>query len=224
MKMVIAVTLLSFTMPGCRPSATPTPDASRASPSTTSEATAAPPERLRGRWVTSDAGPAWTLCGEDRPRRVGPIADSAASTIRSVSAGGTRDFFVDGWGRRIGDGVALERVERVYFEGRGCDEDLTAVIWKAQGNEPFWSLSALAEHVRFDRPGESARYFPYSPFREAGSERLFSARTESSSIDVRLSPTSCVDSMSGAVFSWTAEVRAEGQVWRGCAFRGDRAP
>jgi hypothetical protein len=56
MKMAAAVTLLCVTLLGCRQSAEPTPDASRASPQTTAEVPAAPPERLRGRWVMSETG------------------------------------------------------------------------------------------------------------------------------------------------------------------------
>lgn len=97
------------------------------------------------------------------------------------------------------------------------------VIWWAHGTEPFWHFTAKADVVSFQNMGETPQNFPYRVFGTDdtdGTARTFDAKTEASSIHIRMTHQTCVNQMSGAVYPWTAEVTIAGENLLGCAERG----
>lgn len=110
-------------------------------------------------------------------------------------------------------------------EGAGCAEPPAAYRFRASGNEPFWSVTVGKDSVVFEQPEEPRRVAtPLTSREEGASRRIFHAETAGASphaIRVILTPGRCADSMSGALYSYSAEVVFDGRSLSGCARAGD---
>lgn len=117
---------------------------------------------------------------------------------------------------------ALTELRRAYPTGEGpdCGENL-AFIFRAFGNEPFWSVKVSGNGIAVTRPGDDEPpWFPHvDPILERGATRYISRKGERS-IDVLIKAGRCRDTMSGAYFNLGAEVRLDGKTYTGCAMRG----
>ena len=110
-------------------------------------------------------------------------------------------------------------------EGAGCAEPPAPYRFRASGNEPFWSATVARDSIVFEQPEEPRRVAAPLTGREDGAgRRIFHAATSGSSahsIRVTLTPGRCADSMSGALYSFSAEVVFDGRTLSGCARAGD---
>jgi putative lipoprotein len=107
-------------------------------------------------------------------------------------------------------------------EGAGCAEAPARYRFRASGNEPFWSVTVGKDTVVFEQPDEPRRIAaPLTRRDEGASRRVFQAETAGHVIRVALSPARCSDSMSGALYSFSAEVVFDGRSLSGCARAGD---
>lgn len=206
---------------GCAAPHRPAPqvDATRPPPQaqTSPQAETPPPapepplQRLRGAY---DASRGWVLCGEQaaQPLRVTPQARSALEPF----VAGHAQFFLDGWGRRSGQGLDLISVERMHTEGPGCNEPLASFAWVAHGQEPFWAFAITATGMRFKAAGEPARTYPYVAPQRGDDQVVYAG--QAFVLTLRKQP--CASSMADARYAWSAELQANGRTWRGCAWQG----
>ena len=122
----------------------------------------------------------------------------------------------------------IDRLNRAGVE-MGCPQD--AIRFRAQGNEPGWSLASDGNAVRFTTQDGVTFNAPPLPLtwrwpggRPDRAEAVLVTATEGSAFEAVLAPRICRDTMADAVFGFTAMVRLTrpepGAEFKGCAFLG----
>jgi putative lipoprotein len=124
-----------------------------------------------------------------------------------------RKYYVELLGVVDGNALRANELNMARAEGRcqkpgGSDE-----AWLASGHEPGWALAAGGEKVTLQRQGSKEISVPYRVFERQGEVAQFSAE----GLELRFERQLCRDTMSDAVFGWTATVRVDGQTLQGCA-------
>lgn len=102
---------------------------------------------------------------------------------------------------------------------------LNEPYFKAQGNEPFWSVEISASDIRF-KGIEKDNYFnaPHVEPVQAmdANVKMYVATTEKGSIRITITQEKCVDSMSGINYNYTVTVEltiekvSEPTIYKGC--------
>lgn len=112
-------------------------------------------------------------------------------------------------------------------EGAGCAEPPARYRFRAFGNEPFWSATIGTDSIVFEQPDEPRRTAaPVTRREESAGRRVVHAATAGErphEIRVTILPGRCSDSMSGAIYSFSAEAVFDGRSLSGCAREGDLA-
>lgn len=94
----------------------------------------------------------------------------------------------------------------------------TAGSFRAIGTEPFWGLMIDGSGLRFTTPDDTTGIrFPPLASSFAGDTLHWVGETERAAIEARIWPSRCSDGMSDKVWKYTAAVRIDGTVYRGCA-------
>lgn len=89
--------------------------------------------------------------------------------------------------------------------------------WRAFGNEPFWSLRISGNDVVFDRLGELPQSYSARRPNSEGNRQTWSLDNDGSRLEVSITEAACGDSMSSRNYPYTAELRFQGRLYRGCA-------
>ena len=152
----------------------------------------------------------------------------------ALGAGPEGPVFVEVRAESIPDGDGTEGSPRLAVlelvraspvgESAGCAEPPAHYRFRASGNEPFWSVTVGRDSVIFEQPEDPRRIAAPVTRREGASRRIFHAETSGPAahvIRVTLTPGRCADSMSGALYSFLAEVVVDGRSLSGCARAGD---
>jgi uncharacterized membrane protein len=127
----------------------------------------------------------------------------------------------EGFGADYDGQLVVNRVRRAEAEGHGCDEDLEGLEFRARGNEPFWTLDVGTDSIRFSELGVPERVsWPVRSLSVESGIWVYSAFATEESIRVTLREQPCRDSMSGAYFSFVAQVDLGSLRLSGCAARG----
>jgi putative lipoprotein len=187
------------------------------------------PTRVQGE--LSRQGDALILrpCQENRRFGIEDSADTGlAREARELFAGGADSLFVDvrgtyGGSRSSGTDGALQvdTLYRIQNEGHACDDpNFKRTIVQAGGNEPGWSVMINAQGLLLERPGQKALVVPYVVESVPGGSSSYSSEANGQKLELWVAPARCVNSMSGAVSTLSAELRLNGQVLRGCAYPG----
>src|SRR5690606_9117832 len=102
-------------------------------------------------------------------------------------------------------GEATLNLERLWHaapigESHGCEEDLSNIIYKASGNEPFWGITVYSDGLLMLRTPEAEWSFNVS---EMSADENFVNITaipmgEGDEITMEFATGDCQDSMSGA--------------------------
>ncbi len=128
----------------------------------------------------------------------------------------------EGFGADYPGAVVVEEVLYAALEGFGCDFDWNGFLYRAQGNEPFWSLEVTPAGMRLIRPGHPDLIW-------AGVEEItildavvFRATGDGTRPDVKLyiEPAPSRDTMSGAYYGLSAWLILDGEAFAGSALRG----
>jgi len=110
-------------------------------------------------------------------------------------------------------------------EGMGCEEPPASYVYRAAGNEPFWNATVTADSILFVEPDPPARLaFRVTAPTRSGSSVTYRVSTEGPGrhvLALTLARGRCVDSMSGAFYSFSARASLDGRVFVGCAREGD---
>jgi uncharacterized membrane protein len=198
-----------------------TPAATPAAEPAPAPAAPAPLARFRGKAIMGKDGWGLTVCGEDTQRIV-TFKPEAQAVLDGFLAGGQKEFFLDGWGHDVGGKPEFVSIDRVYTEGPGCDEkDLGVALFRAKGNEPFWSIDVTPSGVILQRPEEESLTAEYQPLETAdGGVRHFIGDTTAGKLELTLTPGTCSDGMSDTVYGWNATASINGTPLKGCAYSG----
>lgn len=121
--------------------------------------------------------------------------------------------------------VSLLRAEPIG-EGLGCEESLVDVAYRASGHDPFWHVRVLSDRIMLATPEIPSTIFSEASPIPVDNGWRFEAESdgpETVSLNLELIRASCVDSVSGSLYTWTASLDVGGVVRTGCAWEGDLA-
>jgi len=196
-----------------------------AAPAAAPAAPAAPPPplaRFRGQAVMGKDGWGLTVCG-DPAQKIVTFTPEAQATLDGFLAGGAKkEFFLDAWGNDNDGKPELVAIDRVYTEGPGCDEkDLGMALFRAKGNEPFWTVDVTPSGVIITRPEHETLTFEYQPLaKDDKGVRTFKGEMPDGKLELTLTPGKCTDGMSDTVYGWNAMAVIDGEQLKGCAYSG----
>jgi uncharacterized membrane protein len=193
--------------------------------------------RYRGLYIVSETPDSGTLrlCGGGELE----VQDRTGGDLRraheALGSGPEGPVFVEVRAEAVGTGTGPGAVERIAVlhlvratpvgESAGCAEPPARYRFRASGNEPFWAATVEEDSIVFEQPEEPRRFaVPRTGSEEGADRRTFHARTSGSDAHVvrmTLLPGRCADSMSGALYSFSAEVVFDGKLLSGCARAGD---
>lgn len=184
-------------------------------------------ERLQGLITRVDDQLQMQTC---RGQRQLQLLDSSASGFTGdaqlLLASGAAPLFGDLRGELVSaaDGSGRLHVGRVYrlqTEGHGCAEPgFRDLLLRASGNEPGWSVRISSEGMLLERTDRPAIALPYLEEQLPGGQASFSSEADRQRIELWVAPQYCVDSATGAINHLSAELRVDGQTFRGCAYYG----
>ena len=203
------------------PAATATPATEPAAPAEPAKAPE-PLARYRGQAVMGKDGWGLTVCG-DPAQKIVTFTPEAQATLDGFLAGGAKEFHLDAWGNDNDGKPEIVAIDRVYTEGPGCDEkDLGMALFRAKGNEPFWSVDVTPSGVILTRPEKETLTFEYQPLDKAedGTRTFKSELLNDGKIELTLVPGKCSDGMSDTVYGWNATAIVDGEQLKGCAYSG----
>jgi uncharacterized membrane protein len=226
MKLRLALLALATTaaLSACGDKGNDTAATPAAAPAAAPATPAKPPEplaRYRGQAVMGKDGWGLTVCG-DPAQKVVTFSPEAQATLDGFLAGGAKEFFLDAWGNDNDGKPELVAIDRVYTEGPGCDEkDLGMALFRAKGNEPFWSIDVTPSGVIIARPEHETLTFEYQPLAKADDgTRTFKGEMPDGKLELTLVPGKCTDGMSDTVYGWNATAMIDGEQLKGCAYSG----
>jgi uncharacterized membrane protein len=225
----------------------PVPAAQLPSPAaqgTPTASAAGAPARSDDRMPTVHAGRlAWTGTGYTLARcdggtvAVRDLSPENMITAIATDLGAERSpIHLEAFARPAPDGrLDLVALSRAATEARCPPAGAPIPVWRALGNEPFWSV-AVADDGRLtlsapgaaDRVLDARRAAGAAPAGTAAGRAAWapreSARWEATdaqgrAVALSVSPAPCRDTMADAVYGWRAELSIGGAVERGCAWR-----
>jgi uncharacterized membrane protein len=134
-----------------------------------------------------------------------------------------------GPGARFPEQLRISALRRATpaAESFACEEDLSAFAFKAAGVEPFWSVEIASDAVVYSTPDLPRTVFSGTEPTFSGGGWLYETTATGPTpltLQVRIEPGRCTDSMVGAVYRWTATLTLAGEERRGCAWEGLQAP
>lgn len=121
-----------------------------------------------------------------------------------------------GFGADFDAAVVVDRLVRAEREGFGCLDEPSSYSYRASGNEPSWRLDVQGADISLSRMGGS-------PIEATALEMQVEDGSRAITTDgmlIRLNENRCVDSMSGSVYAWTAELEIGDDHLTGCAVAG----
>lgn len=117
--------------------------------------------------------------------------------------------------------LIAEEVRRAALDVDGCDEMLDGLVFRAQGNEPFWSVNVTSLDIALERPATDPVTFPFTTPTDSAGMRVYSTRAPGGpSLHLVLTEERCQDSMSGFWFPYSARAVVDGDTLTGCAAEG----
>jgi uncharacterized membrane protein len=137
-----------------------------------------------------------------------------------LALGSTGPAPAAGFGRDYPGQATIDELIYAAAEGFGCDFDPSRLVYRAQGNEPFWLVEVLPDRMRLERPGFAEMSWPEVTADESGEELRLRGSGDQGPAVLTITPGPAYDSMSGAYFHRSARFELEGTVYRGQALRG----
>jgi len=134
----------------------------------------------------------------------------------------------EGFGAEYDRSITVTALRHAASESLACEWELSGVVMRASGNEPFWHVEVRPGEILLSELGEEDRLFSLAPSesREDGLLQFRGTAVRESGqppgavILVTVDEHLCRDSMSGAFFSFAARVEVDGRTLAGCARRG----
>lgn len=149
------------------------------------------------------------ITATERQRVAGP-AFTPASMPEPYMRCGTPEPVLSGTGRLLG--------WLTYFTPDCPPRSVAAESgWRAFGNEPFWSLRISGNDVVFDRLGELPQSYTARRPTAEGNRQTWSLDNDGSQLQISITEAACGDTMSNRNYPYTADLRFQGRLYRGCA-------
>jgi uncharacterized membrane protein len=133
-----------------------------------------------------------------------------------------RPMFVEMYGQRdggAGTGMSAVELRRAAVETAGCRERFDQREWIVVGSSPPWRLEITARDMSLG----SGQRVPHGGLQREGALLVFQA-TDGSDMRVAIDEQRCVDSTSGALFSYLVQLRFEDRSYVGCAAHNPAMP
>ncbi|MDP1630648.1 MAG: hypothetical protein Q8L66_04435 [Caulobacter sp.] len=92
------------------------------------------------------------------------------------------------------------------------------------GTEPFWAVEISNGDLKLSRPDHEAVTAKAAVLVVRNSRAVWTAGTGKAGLIVALTPGACSDGMSDRIYPYTAEVKVDGKVMKGCGARRDSLP
>jgi len=172
-------------------------------------------------------------CGGGRTRRVQDVSPEVIITaaITDIGFDERGSVYLEAYGSLRDGELWIDRLNRAGIE-MACPTD--TIRFRAQGNEPGWSILSRLTGVTFARQDGAELSAPPLPLswrwpggRPDRAEAVLTTATESSALQAVLAPKICRDAMANAVFGFTATVRLTrpepAAEFQGCAFLGSES-
>lgn len=183
------------------------------------------PQVWRGNFAIGRQGAVFSPCLSGLRLEVADATANGAlsAAYREFAPQPGKPIFVEFTGVRAGDRVRADRLHRASRDGPGCREALAQLRVAALGSDPVWSFELRAEGARLQRQREFApREFPPGALTSGRSgEMSYEGASATSVLRLTVRPGECRDALSGALFDHSAELRIDGVLLKGCAYRGD---
>jgi uncharacterized membrane protein len=172
-------------------------------------------------------------CGGAPTLRVRDVSTEVIITAAITDLGFDErgSLYLEAYGFLRDDELWIDRLNRAGIE-MACPQDV--IRFRAQGNEPGWSLASGPSGVTFTTKDGVILNAPPLPLswrwpgdRPDRAEALLVVATEGAAFEAELAPRICRDTMSDAVFGFTAKVRLARpepvREFEGCAFLGSES-
>ena len=115
----------------------------------------------------------------------------------------------------------VSQLYRAQAGGYGCnDSNFQLLLLKANGNEPFWSILQTPKGLILNRPGETPLALPYIEEQLPDGRYYVSTQANQQKLQLWITPKTCTDSMSGALYHLSAQLQWNQQRFNGCAAFG----
>ena len=189
--------------------------------------------RFTGYLVLGHEARSFKNCDRDREGWViNEAGDEVVEIYESLTSEPYQEMFVevrgewepapaDGFGAGYPEAFRITELVRAEREGFGCRRDLGGFLYVAAGNEPGWSLEMRADGLTMkSMTSPDGIDFPPAEILSEDGRIIFNAGAQEAVVRAVLERKRCVDSMSGARYSFTAIVDVNGQQFNGCALRG----
>ena len=190
-------------------------------------------DRFTGYLAWGHEARSFTNCARDREGWViNEVGDEVVEIYESLTSEPYQELFVevrgeweqapaDGFGADYPEALRVTELIRAENEGFGCRRELDEFLYIASGNEPGWNLEIRADGLTMksiDSP--DGIEFPPTEILSEDSRIVFDSGSGELEIKVVLERKRCVDSMSGARYSFAATVEMNGKRYKGCALQG----
>lgn len=96
--------------------------------------------------------------------------------------------------------------------------DLTAIHYRALGNEPFWGVDVTADSLVLERPSEAPRRFDVTELRRRPGTDVVAGADAAGGIEITIRREACSDGMSDRAYAFSARMSLDGREFTGCAF------
>lgn len=124
-----------------------------------------------------------------------------------------------GFGADFEHSMLVSQVRRAEREGFGCSEPLDGFFYRARGNEPSWRLDVRKDRLEFTSMTGNLS-LPGPDVQIGGDSVRILAGSGDEAVDATITAGRCVDSMSGSVFAFSANLSVGGRELNGCAING----
>lgn len=179
---------------------------------------------VRGHAFRSQAGLAFQACGAEfsQPLRDGTQEERLEELMTELGQGESDRTFIEILARVQGEGIEVASLEHAAHETAGCAED-RAFLWKASGNEPFWSFQVDPSETRVSRLAAEVEEWAFAtpdPQVQGYLWRYRPGEAGGQDIVIELRRNPCRDSMAGHFFAYSAVLRIGDDRLTGCARAG----
>ena len=191
------------------------------------------PERITGYLVWGHEARTFVSCDRDREGWViNEAGDELVGIYESLTSEPYQEIFVEvrgvwerapdeGFGADYPEALRITELIRAENEGFGCRRDLDGFLYIATGNEPGWRLEIRADGLTMNSMSSPDGIgFPPPDLISENGRITINDGLPDPSIRAVLERKRCVDSMSGARYSFAATVDVNGQQFEGCALEG----
>jgi len=194
-------------------------------------------ETYRGLFIWGHEVRSFSLCGSSEELWVIDKTNGDAKAIHTILTNKPyQPIFVeikgirgnapkDGFGADYSGAIVFEELIHAskVEESWACREKYSEFIFKAQGNEPGWTIFITKSGIRFSSINHEKPFdFPLVKPTRHGTISIYSTQHDNHSLKLVINRTRCSDTMSDEMFGWKAEATLDGTLYSGCAKRGDQ--